>query len=121
MADRIGQQLGHYRLTRLLGRGGFAEVYLGEHIDLGTQAASKILHTRVVEEDVALFRQEARLLASLRHPHIVRVLDFGVSEEQREFREFLDRLRFARDKTEFDQFMSERRARPASPPPTPQS
>jgi WD40 repeat protein/serine/threonine protein kinase len=73
--------LGHYRLTRLLGQGGFAEVYLGEHIDLGTQAAIKILHTRVVEEDVALFRQEARLLASLRHPHIVRVLDFGVSEQ----------------------------------------
>jgi hypothetical protein len=44
-----------------------------------------------------------------------------LEEEQREFREFLDRLRFARDKTEFDQFMSERRARPASPPPTPQS
>jgi hypothetical protein len=42
-----------------------------------------------------------------------------LEEEQREFREFLDRLRFARDKTEFDQFMAERRARPASPPPSP--
>lgn len=42
-----------------------------------------------------------------------------LEEEQREFREFLDRLRFARDKTEFDQFMAERRARPASPPPPP--
>lgn len=40
-----------------------------------------------------------------------------LEEEQREFREFLDRLRFAKDKTEFDQFMAERRARPASPPP----
>jgi hypothetical protein len=46
-----------------------------------------------------------------------------LEEEQREFREFLERLRFARDKTEFDQFMAERRARsapsspPASPPP----
>jgi hypothetical protein len=46
-----------------------------------------------------------------------------LEEEQREFKEFLDRLRFARDKTEFDQFMAERRARSASPPPppTPQS
>lgn len=44
-----------------------------------------------------------------------------LEEEQREFREFLDRLRFAKDKTEFDQFMAERRARPASPPPPPQS
>ena len=40
-----------------------------------------------------------------------------LEEEQREFREFLDRLRFARDKTEFDQFMADRRSRPASPPP----
>ena len=42
-----------------------------------------------------------------------------LEEEQREFREFLERLRFARDKTEFDQFMAERRARSASPPPPP--
>ena len=36
-----------------------------------------------------------------------------LEEEQREFREFLERLRFAKDKTEFDQFMAERRNRPA--------
>jgi hypothetical protein len=38
-----------------------------------------------------------------------------LEEEQREFREFLDRLRFAKDKTEFDEFMAERRNRPAGP------
>ena len=43
MADRSGQQLGNYRLLRLLGRGGFAEVYLGQHIYLGSQAALKVL------------------------------------------------------------------------------
>ena len=44
-----------------------------------------------------------------------------LEEEQREFREFLDRLRFAKDKAEFDQFMTERRNRPApdAPPPVP--
>jgi len=44
-----------------------------------------------------------------------------LEEEQREFREFLERLRFAKDKTEFDQFMAERRDRPAqdAPPQTP--
>ena len=42
MADRIGQQLGNYRLTRLLGQGGFGEVYLGEHVYLKTQAAIKM-------------------------------------------------------------------------------
>jgi hypothetical protein len=43
-----------------------------------------------------------------------------LEEEQREFREFLERLRFAKDKTEFDQFMAERRNRPASDAPPPQ-
>ncbi len=45
-----------------------------------------------------------------------------LEEEQREFRDFLDRLRHAKDKAEFDQFMAERRSRPpeASPPPGPQ-
>jgi hypothetical protein len=42
-----------------------------------------------------------------------------LEEEQREFRDFLERLRFAKDKTEFDQFMAERRDRPApEAPPT---
>jgi hypothetical protein len=42
-----------------------------------------------------------------------------LEEEQREFKDFLERLRFAKDKTEFDQFMAERRNRPAPDvPPT---
>lgn len=39
-----------------------------------------------------------------------------LEEEEREFREFLERLRAAKDKTEFDQFMAERRNRPSQPP-----
>ena len=80
MADRVGQQLGTYHLIRLLGQGGFAEVYLGEHIHLGTQAAIKVLQTRLASEDVEKFRTEARTIARLLHPHIVRVLDFNVEE-----------------------------------------
>ncbi len=78
MAERIGQQLGNYRLLQLIGEGGFADVYLGEHVHLGTQAAIKVLHTRLISEGIEQFRYEARTIARLEHPHIVRVLDFGV-------------------------------------------
>lgn len=80
MADRVGQQLGNYRLARLLGRGGFAEVYLGEHVFLKTQAAIKVLLTQLSDEDMEGFLKESRTIASLNHPHIVRVLEFGVEE-----------------------------------------
>src|SRR6266480_1579065 len=76
--DRSGQQLGNYRLIRLLGQGAFADVYLGEHIYLKTQAAIKILQIRLAGDDMEGFLNEARTIASLKHPHIVRVLDFGV-------------------------------------------
>jgi serine/threonine protein kinase len=82
MADRVGQQLGNYRLSRLLGKGGFAEVYRGEHIYLKTPAAIKVLQTKVAnEEDLQAFLKEAQTIAQLVHPHIVRVLDFGVDGE----------------------------------------
>ena len=76
--DYVGQRLGNYHLIRLLGQGGFADVYLGEHIHLKTQAAVKLLHTRLTNDDIENFRREAQTIASLVHPHIVRVLDFGV-------------------------------------------
>src|SRR5437016_10866543 len=80
MVDRQGQQLGNYRLLRLLGRGGFAEVYLGQHIYLNNQAALKVLQIILNDEDIERFAKEARTLASLNHPHIVRVLDFAVED-----------------------------------------
>ncbi len=78
IADRIEQQLGNYRLVRLLGQGGFAEVYLGEHIYLETQAAIKVLHTQLARDGIEQFGLEAKRIARLEHPHIVHVLDFGV-------------------------------------------
>ncbi len=80
MADRVGQQLGNYRLVRLIGRGSFAEVYLGEHLHLNTQAAIKVLHAHLTSEDSERLRTEARTLARLMHPHIVQVLDFNVED-----------------------------------------
>lgn len=82
MSDRSGQSLGTYRLVRLLGQGGFAEVYQGQHIHLGTQAAIKILLTTRLhdEAEIESFRREAQTIASLTHPHIVRVLDFNIEQ-----------------------------------------
>ncbi len=77
--DWIGQRLGNYQLVSLLGRGGFAEVYLGQHVRLSKQAAIKVLHTHLPEEEIERFEQEAKTIAELEHPHIVRILDFDVS------------------------------------------
>src|SRR5438552_19212604 len=78
MADLVGRQFGNYHLIRLLGQGGFADVYLGEHIHLNTLAAIKVLRTQLVEYDITNFRTEARTIAHLKHPHIVQGQDFGV-------------------------------------------
>ena len=47
MADRLGQQCGNYRLVSLLGQGGYAEVYLGQHVRFKQQAAIKVLHAHL--------------------------------------------------------------------------
>ncbi|MGZ3611565.1 MAG: serine/threonine protein kinase, partial [Ktedonobacteraceae bacterium] len=78
--ERDGQQLGNYRLTQLLGRGNFADVYRGEHIHLNTQAAIKVLHGQLTDNDLTNFIHEALVIAHLRHPHIVQILDFGIED-----------------------------------------
>src|SRR5690349_9906990 len=81
MSDREGQQLGNYRLLHLIGRGSFAEVYLGEHLHLNTQAAIKVLHTQFTDEEKEQFYAEARTLARLIHPHIIGIHDFAVEDD----------------------------------------
>ncbi|GCE31356.1 hypothetical protein KDA_68400 [Dictyobacter alpinus] len=83
MPSWAGQQLGNYRLIRRIGRGGSGQVYLGEHIYLKTYAAIKLLlendgEERQVESFKTAFLHEARKIASLKHPHILRVLEFGI-------------------------------------------
>ena len=80
MSDRIGQQLGNYRLVALLGRGGYAEVYLGQHVRLNLQAAIKLLQTHLTGNEAEHFQHEAQTIASLTHSSIVRVFDFDVQD-----------------------------------------
>jgi peptide/nickel transport system substrate-binding protein len=80
MVDRVGQQLGNYRLASLLGQGGYAEVYLGQHVRFKQQAAIKVLYAHLSEQEVEHFQQEAETIATLAHPSIIRVLDFDVQD-----------------------------------------
>lgn len=84
--EQIGQLLGPWRLEGVLGRGGMGTVYAARRDDRDTlqHAAIKRLHRRW---DGSLhaqrFLQERRILAALSHPHIPRLLDHGLDEEQR--------------------------------------
>jgi eukaryotic-like serine/threonine-protein kinase len=79
--DCIDQQLDRYRLIRLLGQNGSSEVYLGEHPQLHMPIAIKVLRRRFARSDLDKFLAQARTLTKLKHPHIVRVFDFGVEDD----------------------------------------
>src|SRR5207344_2786998 len=81
MMERVEQQLGNYRLKQLLGKGTFADVYLGEHLYLNTPVAVKVLRSKIESSTLAGFLNEARQLSHLVHPHIIRVSDFGLETE----------------------------------------
>ncbi len=79
MIHLTGRQLGNYRLTKLLGEGGFASVYLGQHVHITSQhAAIKVLY--LTQVNTQQFRQEAETIAALKHPHIVRLFDFAIEQ-----------------------------------------
>jgi serine/threonine protein kinase/tetratricopeptide (TPR) repeat protein len=83
-----GTLVGAYRLTRLLGQGGMAEVYRAERADglFGHAVALKVTRTALVDPEVARrFRIERQILASLQHPHIVTLLDGGTLPDGRAY------------------------------------
>ncbi|MEA3308980.1 MAG: serine/threonine-protein kinase [Chloroflexota bacterium] len=82
MFNLVGKTLGKYRLVEKLGQGGMAQVYKAYQPDLDRYVAIKILHPHLTgdEDFAARFRQEARAIAALEHPHIVRVYDFDADE-----------------------------------------
>lgn len=80
IAESVGRVLGgRYRLTRPVGTGASAHVYAAEDVRLRRRVAVKLLHPGLAGEEAFLrrFRAEARAVASLRHPHILRVYDWG--------------------------------------------
>lgn len=77
-----GKRIGNYRIIELLGKGGFASVYLCEHRYIGTLAAVKVLRAGMDEIEESNFHAEARIAASLVHPRIIRVLEFGVESHR---------------------------------------
>jgi hypothetical protein len=72
----IGERFGDYKLTRPLGEGGFAYVYLGEHVHNKTLAAVKI----PIQQQVQGFINELRRTVLLQHPHIIKIIDFGIRQ-----------------------------------------
>ena len=71
-----------YRIVRPLAEGGCGEVYLAAHTRLPGGFAVKVLRPRLTRDREALarFRQEAEITSTLRHPHIVQVFDFDVTD-----------------------------------------
>ncbi len=73
---------GKYRLTRIIGRGGMGAVWLAHNIPLDMDVAVKLIRRdRTAPEAPGRLLQEARAAARLKHPSIVRVFDFGESEQ----------------------------------------
>jgi serine/threonine protein kinase len=79
----IGKEIGKYRITERIGRGGMADVYLGIHTHLDRKVAIKVLHSFLLEggDFIERFKREAKAVASLRHPNIVQVYDFDIQDD----------------------------------------
>ncbi|MFZ5440352.1 MAG: protein kinase domain-containing protein, partial [Myxococcota bacterium] len=73
----LGQQVGSYRIQRLLGEGGMGAVYLGEHTEIGSRVAIKFLHPHLGANDalVERFFAEARAANLIAHDNIVSIYD----------------------------------------------
>lgn len=76
---------GRYRIIRQIGRGGMADVYLAKDLILdGEEVAVKVLRTNYQTDQIAVqrFQREARAMAELDHPNIVRISDIGEEDGQ---------------------------------------
>lgn len=79
MADLIGQKLGQYEIIALLGSGGMASVYRARQLNIRREVAIKVIKPDLIEREefVKRFEREAETVATLSHPHIVKMFDYG--------------------------------------------
>ena len=75
------RRIGKYEMQSLLGRGGMAEVWKAVDTQLGRNVAIKFLHADLQNDPTFLtrFEREARVIAALNHPNILKIYDFHVS------------------------------------------
>jgi serine/threonine protein kinase len=80
-----GQVLGErYQLLSVLGSGGMGTVYKATHLGLGRNVAIKLLHPHIVgdEKSVQRFNQEMQVMSALNHPHLISIIDAGITKER---------------------------------------
>jgi serine/threonine protein kinase len=81
--DIIGREIGSYKITELIGRGGMGYVYRAQHPYIGKQIAIKLLRAEYSSnaDIVQRFFQEAKAVNNIQHENVIDVLDFGKTEE----------------------------------------
>ena len=80
----VGRRIfGEYTFDKKLGEGGMGAVYLAHHLEIDQKVAVKVLHTKSARSDELLkrFAREARVVAMLSHPNIIRVFIFGKDQD----------------------------------------
>jgi serine/threonine protein kinase len=82
MADLVGQRIGNYEIISILGKGGMAIVYRARQINVQREVAIKVIKPDLAETDelIRRFEREANTVASLTHPHILKLFDSGQHE-----------------------------------------
>lgn len=81
--DLTGKKISHYKIKKLLGRGGMGDVYLAEDINLKRQVALKFLPAKLTDntERLKRFEREAQTASALNHPNILTIHEFGTENE----------------------------------------
>lgn len=82
MSSLIGKKLGNYKISAMLGQGGMAAVYRARQESMARDVALKVIDTSEDSKDFfQKFQSEARTIAALSHPHIIKVFDYGIQDQ----------------------------------------